>query len=200
MLSDIKPAPAVSAFNKYMRLFWSFGVVCMWRSGAVARSSLSLCSVRGSRLPGISRWAEESLNLQPYLGRSPSASSEVDILLSWETRLCAPRFASVKSLRTVWTACFPNSPQPKTLNTERKPIRTFRPSSCSSAQFDLRLFLLLQTPDVTGCVPNPEVCVSGNGAQMPPGGQTAVAAPPVVRCPHETAQVPNWGPGTFRRR
>lgn len=31
--------------------------------------------------------------------------------------------------------------------------------------------LLLKLTDVTGCVlPNPEVCVSGNGAQLPPGG------------------------------
>lgn len=145
----------------------------------------------GSRPAGISRWAEKkrSLNLQPYLGRSPSVSSEVDILR--DSLRSTVRFRKKTFfLRTVWTARFQNFPVLKmTLTTEGKPGRTFRPSCSSSAQFWVQSFSSSNLTDVTGCVlPNPEVCVSGNGAQLPAGDRTAGTATPDVRFTHDTAQ------------
>lgn len=162
------------------------------RDHSLIWSCLSPCSVRWSRLPGISRWAEKkkSLNLQPYLGRGPSVSSEVDILqLLRNATLCAPRFASQsKFTHSHRQFGFQTLLDPKAT---RKAGRTFRPSCSSVAQLELRLFSSSSNlTDVTGCVlPNPEVCVSGNGAQQPSGGQNAGAAPPPVGCRQETREV-----------
>lgn len=128
---------------------------------------------------GISRWAGKSVNLQPYLGRSPSVSSEVDILLPLETRhFCAPRFASPKNfLRAAWTPPSQNSDKEKRLESRQKPGKDLSALLFLLCTVWVESFSCSNLTDVTGCVlPNPEVCVSGNRAQMLP----ADAAPPTA--------------------
>lgn len=124
--------------------------------------------------------------------------------------LCAPRFAfsvkinKVKSLRTVWTVWIQNFSQlekKKDLQKREQTVEgpsgplvpllhslTFRLFSSSSSS---------NLTDVTGCVlPNPEVCVSGNGARfLPPGGTNCKRSDPC--CPLR-AGFQTEGPGTFR--
>ncbi len=178
-----------------MRLFRSLGTFA-WAEAERRHGAASPSGVWGEAARLASQGEQKKSELTAISRPEP-----VCVVWSWHppllrnATLCAPRFASVKSLRTTWTVCLPNSPELK--STERKPGRTFRPSCSSSAQFELRLFSSSSNlTDVTGCVlPNPEVCVSGNGAQQPPGGQTAGAATPAVRCAQETAQVSKNGVG-----
>lgn len=86
------------------------------------------------------------VNLQPYLGRGPSVSSEVDILLLFYRHvLCAPRFSrkqnktkqkTPKTPRS-WFLLRPLSKLSAETNTAVTPTEqvggTFRPSSSTSA-------------------------------------------------------------------
>lgn len=143
--------------------FWRL-VVCVSRMCGTASPS-------AGKQPGcgISRWAGKSVNLQPYLGRSPSVSSEVDILLSSETwHFCAPRFASRQNfLRAVWTLLSHNSYKEKSLGTRKKPGKDLSALLFLLCTVRVERFSCSNLTDVAGCVlPNPEVCVSGNRAQL----------------------------------
>lgn len=118
------------------------------------------------------------MNLQPYLGRSPSGSSEADILLSSETRhVCAPRFASRK--KSFYAQPGRPCPGTPTKKRERKPPK--KPGKDLSALLFFLCTVWVESfscSNLPGCVlPNPELCVSGNRARL----LSAAAAPPTGR-------------------
>lgn len=145
MLSEIKKKTWLGALGTIKSDFsWSFV-----RSLQEQEAPELLVPVRSEgKPPGwhlkVSTSHKKSLNLQPYLGRSPSVSSEVDILLCWETRLSALH-GSLQS--KLFTRSLDGSGPQLSGATQKKPKRnpgrTFRPSCSSSAQFELRVFLLL---------------------------------------------------------
>lgn len=126
------------------------------------------------------------MNLQPYRGRSPSVSSEVDILLSSETRhFCAPRFASQQNfLRAVWTLLSRNSYKEKSLRRRKKPRKDLSALLFLLCTARVERFSCSNLTDVAGCVlPNPEVCVSGNRAEL-----LTAARRSAPYCPRRTLQ------------
>lgn len=116
--------------------FWSFWGVC--------RSFSPLCRTRrkppGWHLKVSRKRGKKGLNLQPYLGRSPSVSSEADILCdSLRSTVSERNFSFYAQSGRLCSGTF------RSLKWRSRPGRTFRPSCSSSAQFDFRVFLLLQT-------------------------------------------------------
>lgn len=133
MPSEIKSQARRERFLlTYNVCFGTFGGVLREHS---VRCGPGLCVVKGS-LPA---WhlkvstGGEAHNLQPYLGRGPSPSSEVDILLCRETRLSALHCSHEEKLKRNF------SPQTKR-NFEKS--NTPRKSRKKSAQ-DLSALLFL---------------------------------------------------------
>lgn len=206
MLSEIKKKPG---WERLVRLNQTFREV-LWGvcKSKKLRSCLSLCGVRGSRPAGISRWAQVKKKKSELT--AISRPEPVCFVWSWHppllrnATLCAPRFASVQTFYAQSGRLGSTTIRSYAKETEKKPgkdlsallflLCTVWVEGFSSSSSNLT--------DVTGCVlPNPELCVSGNGAQLPPGGLAAAAATPAVRCAQQTAQTSKTGVrGTFRGR
>lgn len=172
MLSEIKRLTAAADFD-YSRL-----LPTLWGRPRPAGG-------RG----GTSRWAGKKWELTAISRPEP-----VCVVWSWhppplDNRKKKKKRASLHS--KLFTRSGPGDPVPELSGTggggegggsrkpRRKPGGTFRPSCSCSAQFGLRVFSSSSNlTDVTGCVlPNPEVCVSGNGS----AASARPAAPPAVR-------------------